>query len=619
MLQQAPAARSKNWPRYLLPMLRPYRLQIGGVVMAILLDSALATLRPWPLKIVIDRVLSHKHTRAPLIGHWLNHSGPNSIAILNGACIVMLLITLGSGLSMYFYTHRMGVIGQHFVFDLRQRLFAHMQRLSLRFHDRQRTGDLLTRLTSDVQAVQELVSSGVVALISNLCLLLNMLGMMFWLNTQFALMAIAVTPLLFWTLFRYTRYIKLATRRARVSDGLLASLAQETLTSIRIVQGLSREERQDEQFRQQSANSLRASMESVYYQARVAPLVDMLSTLGLVIVMRYGALRVLAGEITTGDVVIFFAYVTGLYSPVKALSRLTLIVNKASIGAERITAVLEERSEVADSPSALPAPRFTGRLEFKKVFFAYEAGHDVLSNVDLVISPGERVAIVGASGAGKSTLVSLIPRLYDPSSGAVCLDNRDLRDFTIDSLREQISLVLQDALMFSGSIRDNITFGCPNATDAQVEAAARAANAHEFIQRLPEGYSTTVAERGSTLSGGQKQRIAIARAILRDAPILILDEPTSGLDAASERAVVDALEQASSGRTTLIIAHRLATTRFADRILVMEGGRIIEMGTPDELLATDGHYAQLCRLTTISRTASADEQGNAVMTGTRRN
>jgi subfamily B ATP-binding cassette protein MsbA len=423
-----------------------------------------------------------------------------------------------------------------------------------------------------------------------------MVAMMVWLNWQFALAALSVAPLLFWTVFRYTGRIKAAARDARVSDGLLASVAQETLASIRIVQGLAQEDQQVERFQVQNAGSLRAYLAGIRYQARVAPQVDFLAALGLAVVMWYGATRVLAGVLTTGDIVVFFAYVTNLYSPMKALSRLSSSFARAGVASERIAEVMRLRSEVVEATGARAAPRFAGRIEFRDVSFEYAPRQPVLAHIDLVVEPGTTVAIVGATGAGKSTLVGLIPRLYDPGTGTVCMDGEDIRRFTVQSLRDQISLVLQDSLLFSGTIRENIAFGRPDASDGEIWQAARTANAEEFIVRLPDGYDTVVAERGSTLSGGQKQRIAIARAILRDAPILILDEPTSGLDAASEQTVLAALRVAAAGRTTLTIAHRLQTVRFADRIVVLERGRIVEAGGHAELLRRRGVYAALCEL-----------------------
>jgi subfamily B ATP-binding cassette protein MsbA len=416
---------------------------------------------------------------------------------------------------------------------------------------------------------------------------------MFWLNWQFAFVALAVAPLLFWTVFRYTHRIKVAAREARVSTGLLASLAQETLASIRIVQGLAQEEQQNDRFEAQSESSLRSYLEGVRYQARVAPLVDVFAAGGLALVMWFGATHVMQGHLTTGDMVVFFAYVTNLYSPMKALARLSYLTSKATVGAERIADILSVRSEVTDRQGAREVSRLKGEIEFRDVSFEYQSGQPVLSNIDLRISPGEKVAIVGATGAGKSTLISLVPRLYDPSSGSVRIDGEDIRNYSVRSLRAQISLVLQDSLLFRGTIRENIAFGRQDATDKEIVAAAVIANAAEFVDLLPDGYDTLVAEGGTTLSGGQKQRIAIARAILRSSPILILDEPTSGLDAASERTVIDALERAANRRTTLLIAHRLTTARLADRIIVLDKGSVVEEGTHEELLVRRGTYAHL--------------------------
>jgi len=593
----------RDWKCF-LPLLRPYRTALFAAMVAMILDAGLTVMRPWPLKVVIDRVLSHRPSRVPFIRAWLDASAHNPIHILWGACAATFLIALGTGTLTYFFTRALGNIGQRFAFDLRCHLFAHLQRLSLRFHDRQPLGDLITRLTSDADAIQDVLANGVIILVSNGFLLIGMATLMFWLNWRFALAALSAAPFLFLVVLRYSSKVKLAASKARTKTGVLASLAQETLASIRIVQGLAQEGQRDELFEAQGFTSLQASLEAVGYQARVAPFIDLLAAAGLIIVMYYGATQVLAGHLSTGDVVVFFAYVTNLYAPMRALSRFAYAANKAIIGAERIAEVINVRSDVIDRKNARPAPRLNGRMEFRDVAFEYVPGQPILSDINLTIEPGERVAVVGATGAGKSTFVSLLPRFYDPTRGAVCLNGEDIRNYSLQSLREQISLVLQDTLLFSGSIRDNIGFGRPNATQEEILAAAAAANADEFIQRLPDGYDSQVAERGATLSGGQKQRIAIARAILRDAPILILDEPTSGLDALAEAMVLDALERASAGRTTLMIAHRLSTVRFANRILVFDRGRIVEQGTHDELLARNGRYARLYHLQTATRRES---------------
>src|SRR5947208_7149202 len=598
---------SKGYWRCFLPILRPHRPALFAAVVAMMLDAALTVMRPWPLKVVIDRVLSHKASRVPFLHSWLDSSAHTPMQILWGACAATFLIALGTGVFTYFFSRTLGNIGQRFAFDLRCHLFAHLQRLSLRFHDRQPLGDLITRLTSDTTAIQDVLASGVIILGSNGCLLLGMVTIMLWLNWRFALAALSVAPLLFVVVLRYSSRIKVAARQARLSTGLLASLAQETLASIRIVQGLAQEGQRDELFETPGANSLQASLEAVGYQARVAPLIDLLAAIGLILVMYYGATRVLAGELSTGDVVVFFAYVTNLYAPMRALARFTYAANKAIVGVERIAEVINVRSDVTDCKNGRRAPPLNGQIEFRDAAFEYVPGQPVLSDINLVIEPGERVAVVGATGAGKSSFFSLIPRFYDPTCGAVCINGEDVRNYSLQSLREQISLVLQDTLLFSGSIRENIAFGRPDATREEIAAAAVSANADEFIQRLPEGYDSHVAERGSTLSGGQKQRIAIARAILRDAPILILDEPTSGLDAIAESMVIDALERASTGRTTFMIAHRFSTVRFANRILVFDKGRIVEQGTHEQLLARNGRYARLYHLQASPRGEATSE------------
>src|SRR5437867_11462026 len=481
----------RAWAQF-LPLLRPFWKRLSAAVFAMVLGALVSVCQPWPLKIVIDRVLSYKPSRLPFLDVWLDSAQFSPMEILYGACAATLLFAVITGLLTSYFTRTMGEVAQHFVFAIRRNLFAHMQRLSLRFHDQQRTGDLITRLTTDTQAIQDMINNGITVLGTNACLLAGMLVVMFWLSWEFALVSLSIAPLLFLTVFQYKRRIKFASRQASASTGQLASLAQETLASIRIVQGLAQEEQQSERFKAKSARHYQAFLDIVRYQARMVPLIDVFAAAGLTIVMWYGATRVLAGELTTGDVVLFFVYITNMYKPMKRLGRFSYLFSKASAGAERIAEVMTARSDVTDREGARAVSGPKGEIEFRDVSFEYQAGLPLLSHINLAIKPGEKVAIVGATGVGTSTLVSLIARFYDPSEGEVRIDGEDIRNYTLQSLREQISLVLQDQLMFSGTIRENIAFGRPGAANEEIAAAAVTANADEFIHRLPEGYEALV-------------------------------------------------------------------------------------------------------------------------------
>lgn len=589
-------SRLRSWS-WLLGSLRAARGKLVGATLAVVADGVLTLCRPWPVKVVIDRVLmsSHRALRVPFIGPWLDRLGPDRTQFLLGACVASVIVGVGTGVFTYAYTRGMGDVGRHMAFQLRRDLFAHLQRLSLRFHDSRRTGDLTVRLTNDIQSVQEVIASSISVFATNALLLVGMLFVMLWLDWRFALVALSLSPLLLLAVFRYTGRIRVAARAARSSNGALAAFTQETLAAIRIVQGLGRERFQDRRFEAQNRVSLDASLLGIRYQARIAPLVDILAGGGLALVMWYGAACVAAGRVTTGDVVVFFAYVTNLYAPMRVLARLSGSMSRAIVGAERIGEILAIEHEVRDKPGAIEMS-LSGAITFDGVSFGYDSAHPVLHDVSFRVAPGERVAIVGASGAGKSTLVSLLARLYDPTGGTIRADGVDIRELSLGSLREQTSLVLQEALLFSGTVADNIGFGRPAASGADIERAARVAGADEFIRGLPDGYASAIGERGVTLSGGQRQRLSIARALLADRPLLLLDEATSSLDAASERMVQQALEALERGRTTLVVAHRLATVRTADRIVVMDRGAIVAQGTHDALMKQGGLYASLAAL-----------------------
>jgi subfamily B ATP-binding cassette protein MsbA len=578
-----------------LALLKPYRRALGWGLAAVLADAALNLCKPWPLKIVIDRVLPPvpRSGHLPLIQSWLDGLALDRTTLLVAACAATILVAVGTGAATYACKKILGRVGRAFAHDLRRDLFAHLQRLSLRFHDSHRTGDLITRLTSDVSTVQETATETGVEAVKNLLQCVTLFGVMFWMNWEFALVSLWVAPLIAWTASRVRARVRASARVARACNGLLASVAQETLSSIRIVQGLAQEEQQQDRFQKHNRRSLDAYREGIEHQARMAPIVDLLEATGLALLMGFGAVQVMRGAASVGDLVVFFAYLNKLFTPMKALSKGTIVLAKTRAASERICALRDAVPEVADKPGACAAPRFAGAVEFRDVSFAYEAGRPALSGISLRILPGEKVAIVGPSGAGKSTILSLVARLIDPTSGAVLLDGRDARDYRLRSVRDQVSLVLQESLLFSGTVRENVAFGRPTADESAIVRACVLAEADGFIRELPEGYDTELSERGSTLSGGQRQRLALARAILRDAPLLLLDEPTTGLDAPAEELVLRALERASHGKTTLLVSHHPRCVRFVDRILVLDKGEIVERGTRAELLARGGFFSRV--------------------------
>ena len=565
---------------------------MGFAFVAMIMDALLTALRPWPLKIVIDRVIGGKETRVPLVGDWLNSPDVSPESILMAACAATISIAIGTGFFTYLFTRIMGSVTQKLIFNLRSTVFSRLQRLSLRYHSANRLGDTMSRLTTDINAIQMLLARGSLMFFSNVFLMLAMLTMMLWLNWKFTLIACSVAPLLFLAVWKLTNKIKTSSRRARDHDGELASMAQESLSAIHMVKGMAQEKSQDTKFSTQSQLSLNEYLGRVKLQAWMAPIVDILAAAGLALVMYFGAKAVLDKTMTVGDVIVFFAYVTNFYSPMRAMARQAGGFAKASAGAERVAEVLQSELDVEEAADAIEAPAFTGAVDFKNVSFQYD-DHPVLRDLSLSIQPGESIAIVGPTGAGKSTLASLLLRLYDPVEGSVNIDSMDIRKFKTDSMRKQIGIVLQESVLLKGSLRDNIMFGCPGSSEAEVQNAAKLALVDEFASKFSKGLSHDVSERGSSLSGGQRQRISIARAILRDTPILLLDEPTSSLDVQSEAVVLQALKAASANRTTIMITHRLTAAQMVDRIIVLEDGRIVEQGTYAELIDANGAFSRL--------------------------
>ena len=553
-------------------------------------------LEPWPLKIVLDNVLRSK----PPTG-WLSHfiestAGTNKLAALEFAAVAVLIIAAINALCSYTQKFLTTKVGQWVLHDLRQTLYFHIQRLSLAYHDQKRTGDLISRVTSDIDAIQSFISSEMLDALINSLTLIGMVSVMFYINWRFTLIALSVAPPLAAIVYRYTRRIKKAAREVRKKEGEIVSVIQEVLSSIRVVKAFAREDYEQRRLEEQSLEAVEIALRARSLKAKLAPLVSILVAVGTSLVLWFGARMVMDGSLSVGSLIIFISYLGKMYKPMQDLSKMTDAYSKALVGYERIREVLDTYPEVTDVPGAITAKRLKGEIEFVHVDFSYQPDRPILKDVNFKIELGQVAALVGPTGAGKSTIISLIPRFYDPTSGIVKIDGYDVKRFTQKSLREQISFVLQETVLFHAPIWHNIAYGKPHASPEEIRHAAKLANADEFIEKMPDGYNTVVGERGVTLSGGQRQRIAIARAVIRDTPILILDEPSSGLDAASEKLVFDALDRLMKGRTTIVIAHRLSTIRSADIIFVVKDGTIVERGKHEELLKSGGLYAELYEL-----------------------
>ncbi|HXI23782.1 MAG TPA: ABC transporter ATP-binding protein [Pyrinomonadaceae bacterium] len=576
-------------------ILYPHWLTLSLAFLAVLGTSITDVLEPWPLKIVFDHVFASK--RMP---DWLasivSYIGTDKFSILNFAVLAVIVIALFGAISSYFEKYLTTSVGQWVMHDLRRVLYSHIQRLSLSFHDRKRTGDLISRVTSDIDAVQSFISTVLLGLLVNILTLLGMMVVMLYLNWAFTVIALLVAPALFFVVYHYTHRIKRASRAMRRQEGEVVNVLEEVLSSIRVVKAFAREDYEQKRFERESRESVERALEARNFKAKLPPIVEIIVAAGTCLVLWYGARLVLSGTLTSGELLVFLLYLGKMYKPMRELSKMTDTISKAQVGWERIREVLENETQVRDLPGAKRAPRFKGEIEFDKVSFAYDGGPPVITELSLHIEPGQLAALVGPTGAGKTTIVSLLPRFYEANSGQIKIDGTDIRKYKQKSLREQISFVLQETLLFRATVAENIAYGKPNATRAEIVRAARLANADEFIDRMEDGYDTMVGERGVTLSGGQRQRITIARAIIRDSPILILDEPSAGLDAESEKLVFDALGNLMEGKTSIVIAHRLATVRSADVIFVVDGGVVVEQGTHEELIAQGGLYSRLYEL-----------------------
>jgi ATP-binding cassette subfamily B protein len=576
------------------PEIRKQRALISLSFVALLLETAARVLEPWPLKFIFDDVI--------LTGFRTETIGIPFLATLN-PLIVLTLLTLSivaiagiRGMSAYFSIVGMSLAATHVMTDIRARLYTHLQRLSLSFHSKAKTGDLITRVTYDIERLREATVTAALPLLTNSLSVIGMLGVMFWMNWELALIAASVLPLFLFSTTRMTKQIQGVARTQRRREGEMAATAAEAIGAIKVVQALSLQNMLESAFSKQNKKSLRDGAKAQQLAAGLERTVEVLVSIATALVLWRGVQLVMRQTVTPGDLLVFVNYLKVAFKPMRQLAKYTSQISKATASGERIIDLLDIAPEVRDSRGAIEAPPFRGAVQFENVSFAYEPGKWVLRHLDVAIEAGQHVALVGPSGGGKSSLVSLLLRLYDPLEGRILIDSHDLREYKVDSLRQQISVVLQDSVLFAVSVRDNIAYGSLGASHEEVEWAARLANAHDFIQALPNGYDTVLGERGATLSGGQRQRIAIARAAIRRSPIIILDEPTTGLDQQNETEVNEALDRLTRGRTTFTISHNLRAVDQSDLILYLEKGKILEHGTHAELMRLGDRYASLYKL-----------------------
>jgi ATP-binding cassette subfamily B protein len=593
-----PGSDDKLKPLTVSDLLRPHSKALTVGALAVIGEGAADLLQPWPLKIVFDNVLqagqTHSHS-------WINRQivslvGADRLTILKFAAVAALAIAIVGAICSYAEKYLTTSVGQWVMHDLRRALYSHVQRLSLSYHDHKQTGDLISRVTSDIDAIQSFIASGLLGAAVDSLTLAGMVIVMFCINWRFTLIALSVAPVLFAVVYSYTRRIKKASREVRKKEGEIVSVIQEVLTSIHVVKAFAREDYEQHRLEEESLESVEIALHARGLKAKLSPLVEIIVAVGTSMVLWFGARMVMSGGLSAGSLIVFIFYLGKMYKPMQDLSKMTDAYAKAAVGYERIREVLDENHEIRDLPGARSAPPLKGRIEFKNVQFGYEPDRPILHDLNLAIEPGQMVALVGPTGAGKTTIISLIPRFYDVDSGEVRIDGRDVRGFTQKSMRQQISFVLQETLLFHGPVWYNIAYGKPEASRAEILRAAKLANADEFIEKMPEGYNTVLGERGVTLSGGQRQRIAIARAVIRNSPILILDEPSSGLDSASEKLVFEALDRLMQGKTSIVIAHRLSTIRRADVIFVIQDGTVVEHGDHETLLKSGGLYSEFHEL-----------------------
>ena len=561
-----------------------------------LVETATTLATPWPLKIVLDSAVGH-HPLAPWIVGLFGPlgDGHSRLKLAGLAALALLLMSAVGAIASYIDNYYTESVGQWVAHDLRMRSYDHLQRLSLGYYNTHATGTILSTITTDIQTIQAFASGSTLSILVDLMTIVCMLGLMFWLNWDFTLIAVAITPVLLLFVSRFKKAVKNATREVRKEQSQIVAVVQEGLENMQAVIAFGREQAEVAILNAVSHATVDAALRARRIKALLAPVVTITVAACTAIVLWRGTALILAGAMTIGSLTVYLAYLNRFFKPVKDLATTTNAVAQVAVGAERVRDLLEADSIIPENPTGFAPDSTAGSIEFQHVAFGYEPSLPVLTDLSFEIKPGQFVGIVGQTGCGKSTLVSLIPRFYDVQAGAILIDGQDVRSYHLNALRGQIGYVLQDTALFRGTILENLAFGRPQATREEIIAAAKLANADEFIQSMPKGYDTLVGERGSTLSGGQRQRIGIARVMLRDSPILLLDEPTAALDSETEKVVIEALERLMKGRTVIAIAHRLSTIRDADQILVISHGAVAESGTHNELIALGKVYASLHR------------------------
>ncbi|MFN7981172.1 MAG: ABC transporter ATP-binding protein [Vicinamibacterales bacterium] len=601
-----------------LSFMRPYRTRVAGVACLVLLQVGLGALEPWPLKIVIDYVLGSHPLPEPL-GQWARAitGGGSATAMLvlfvAAGVVLQLIHQVASALGVRLQTDT----GQRMVYDLRYKLLAHLQSLGLLHHITTSTGDSVYRIDVDTYSLENLAMSGVFPLASSIITLVVMFTVLVKLDLSVALLSLSVIPFLFLSLRYYATSLSAQEEHVKELESGLISRLYEIFSSIRLVKSFARESLESQRYSDAGATTMNARIAVTWKQGLFGLMVATTTILGTALVLLVGGMHVMRGQMTVGSLIVVINYLGAVYGPLSAIAFTTGQLQSAVAGARRVRAMLALEPETTDAPGAIDATSVKGDIVFENVSFSYPDGKSVLHDIEFAARPGQMIAVVGLTGAGKTTLVSLIPRFYNPTAGRVTIDGVDIRQYRLQSLRERISIVPQDAVLFSGTIRDNLRYGKLDATDAEIEEAARAAHAHDFVSRLPKGYDTLVAEAGGGLSGGERQRLSVARAVLKDAPILILDEPTSSLDAISEEIVFAALKRLRVGRTTIVIAHRLSTVRDADAILVLDGGRISAFGRHDELLQSSQLYRRMCARLSVGKSLDEPETVDELIQATR--